>query len=251
MPSEQSHEAIIQAAAIQCGVSLAEFSALAKKMAANPDPYPNLIRIDNNLAAGKITALRDRNTDTEDYRNLVNELGLILCAEITRELPMKDVQVTTSTGETTGKTIDGKIVVMPILRAGLAIGKTFNELMPDAQTGHIGLAKLKGHEEPVKYIVSIPGGNRKKQIFMVLDIEIATGKTMSAAVDQLLNQKIPAEQIRVATIIAAQPGIENFYADPLHAEVQLYTMAIDPALTADNRPIPGIGNTGSILYPGV
>jgi uracil phosphoribosyltransferase len=207
--------------------------------------------IEHALAVHKLTLMRDRSrelgADIERFRRLMREVGLILCSEATRDLSLEPYQIEVSDGKYEGLLLEQtKLVVIPILRAGLVLAEAFFELVPMARSGHIGLFRGFHPDEITNYLTSIPSAPVTD--FFVLDPVIATSKTICTAVDILLGLDVEPKRIRILSVIAARQGIEAFYSNPEHARIRLFTVAVDPELDEHGFVVPGIGDAGDRLF---
>ena len=213
--------------------------------------YPGLTVINHALAVHKLTLMRDQSpalrADIEKFRRLMREVGLILCSEATRDLPLQPWPIQVSGGPFEAQVLEQvKLVIVPILRAGLVLAEAFFELVPMARSGHIGLFRDFHQDELTNYLTSIP--TAPVTDFFVLDPVIATSKTICKGVDILLDLDIQPERIRVVTLLAAQQGIEAFYSNHRHADVRIFTVAIDPEVDQNGYVVPGIGDAGDRLF---
>jgi uracil phosphoribosyltransferase len=213
--------------------------------------YPGLTVITHALAVHKLSLMRDRSrelgADIEKFRRLMREMGLILCSEATRDLPLQPWPVQVPGGEFEAQILEqAKLVVIPILRAGLVLAEAFFELIPMARSGHIGLFRDFGRDEITNYLTSIPSAPVTD--FFVLDPVIATSKTICKAVDILLDLEVAPERIRVVSLVAARQGVETFYSNSNHVAIRLFTVAIDPDIDAHGLVLPGIGDAGDRLF---
>ena len=173
---------------------------------------------DHPLIQHKITMMRDKNTTTKDFRDLVNEVAMLMAYEVTRDLPLKDVEIETPVSMTVGKIIAGKdLALVPILRAGLGMVDSMLRLVPSAKVGHIGLYRDPETLEPVEYYCKLPDDIATRDVIL-LDPMLATGNSAVAAVEFLKQRNI--ESIKFVCLIAAPEGITHMHtATP---EVPIY-----------------------------
>jgi len=221
-----------------------------------PDQHPDVILVTHALAAHKITLMRERDSGSYRFRRLMRQTALLLCAEMTKDLELRDRAVTCVTGETfDGKTRDQRdIVIVPILRAGLTLAEAFAELLPRARMGHMGIFNSDENNEPQCYMLSVP--KLEDTSYFVLDPTIVQGKTMGMAVDFLLNAQIPPERIRVGAIMASEEGLQEFYGpadSPKRTGVKTYAFYVDEKIEhPTDSPSPylkhGFGNVGNRLF---
>lgn len=209
---------------------------------------PRWTLLHHNLAAHKLTAMRDGATSAKHFRRLMHQMGLLLCSEMTRDLPlgMGKPIITPEKNEALNARLDqSELVVMPILRSGLPLGDAFLELLPNARVGHIGIYRDEENEHHC-YMLSLP--RERTATFFVLDPAITRGDTPSMAVDYLLRGGVPAENIRFGCLIASTEGLERFYADERFHAVKIYTFCDTDRLDDRSFLVPGMGNIGQRLF---
>ena len=205
--------------------------------------YSNVHIMDHPLITHKITMLRDENTDTKDFRQLVYEIALLMGYEATKDLTLKDKEIITPMMKTTQKVLDQKVVIIPILRAGLGMLNGVLELIPSAKVGHVGLARNHETLEPEEYYFKIPGDIEEREV-IVVDPMLATGGSSAAAVDFIKARG--AKHLRLMCIIAAPEGIETFHKK--HPDVELYCGALDERLNENGYILPGLGDAGDRIF---
>ena len=200
--------------------------------------------VDHPMVQHKLSILRDENTGSKQFREIVKELGLFEGYEATRDFPLEDVQVTTPVCETTCKKISGrKVAVVPILRAGLGMVDGLLELVPAARVGHIGMYRDEETHEPHEYYCKMPV-DIDKRICLVVDPMLATGGSAIAAIQYLRRQGV--KDIRLLVIIAAPEGIKaGLDADET---VRLFTGSIDERLNENAYIVPGLGDAGDRIF---
>lgn len=200
--------------------------------------------VDHPMVQHKLSILRDENTGSKQFREIVKELGLFEGYEATRDFPLEDVQVTTPVCETTCKKISGrKVAVVPILRAGLGMVDGLLELVPAARVGHIGMYRDEETHEPHEYYCKMPV-DIDKRICLVVDPMLATGGSAIAAIQYLRRQGV--KDIRLLVIIAAPEGIKAVLdADE---NVRLFTCSIDERLNENAYIVPGLGDAGDRIF---
>jgi uracil phosphoribosyltransferase len=210
--------------------------------------YPSgFILVEHALAKHKLGLMRDRNCDVQMFRRLMRQLGQVLCVAVTQDLPLTPKSIQTPLASTIVDHLDQqKIAVIPILRAGLVFAEAFHELLPQSRTGHLGLFRNPNTHTVERYLASLPSGEFTD--FIILDPMIATGETLTEAVRILLDLGVPADRIRVASLIASRTGIERFFEDTRHSGIQVYAIACDPALSDKGYIIPGLGDAGDRLF---
>jgi len=206
--------------------------------------FPNLTVIQHPLIRHKITLLRDKRTATRDFKALVNEIAMLMAYEATKDLPLEPVEIETPLEKTNGAQVAGKkLALVPILRAGLGMVDGIMQLIPGARVGHIGLYRDHQTLEPVHYYFKIPGAEQDR-LFLVLDPMLATGGSAVHAVTALKN--VGAHRIRLLCLVAAPEGVTNMLTT--HADVPVYSAALDRELNANGYILPGLGDAGDRLF---
>ena len=200
--------------------------------------------VDHPLVQHKLSILRDKNTDTKQFRELVGELALFEGYEATRDLPLEDVPVSTPLEDTVCKRIAGrKVAILPILRAGLGMVDGMLKLMPAAHVGHIGMYRDEVTHEPHEYYCKVPPRIAERTC-LVVDPMLATGGSATAAIAYLRAQDV--RDIRLLVLVAAPEGIAAVeQADP---DVRIFTCAIDRCLNDDAYILPGLGDAGDRIF---
>jgi uracil phosphoribosyltransferase len=207
--------------------------------------FPNLFIVDHPLVQHKMTIMRQKNTDTPTFRRLMREIAVMIGYELTRTLPTATIGIETPLAKTKAKIIDEhKIVLVPILRAGLGMAEGLHQLIPTAREGHIGTYRDPQTKMPVEYLIKLP--EIKDQTFIVVDPMMATGGSGIHAVQKLKERGIPGERIRFMALVAAPEGIRAF--QKAHPDVQVYAAALDEKLDDHAYIIPGLGDAGDRLY---
>ena len=205
---------------------------------------PTLTVVTHPLVQHKIALLRDQATPTRDFRQLVGELAMLLAYEATRDLDTESVRVTTPLETMDGRRIPkDRIVLVPILRAGLGMVDAVAALFPNAGVGHVGLYRNEQTLQPVSYYFRIPPLGAEK-VYLVLDPMLATGGSASAAVTQL--KESGARKIRLVSLVAAPVGAARMATD--HPDVPVFAAALDRELNAHGFILPGLGDAGDRLF---
>jgi uracil phosphoribosyltransferase len=200
--------------------------------------------VDHPLAQHKLGLLRDAETPTQYFRQLVNELAVLLTYEVTKDLPTEEVEIATPLERMTVPRISGKkVAVVPILRAGIGMLDGVLSLLTAARVGFIGLYRDEATLQPVEYYVKLPADVAERDVIL-LDPMLATGNSTAAAVDIL--KKAGAQSVRMIAIIAAPEGIERLHT--AHPDVHVVVAAIDRALDERGYIVPGLGDAGDRLY---
>ncbi len=206
--------------------------------------FPNLTVTDHPLIQHKLTKLRDRETPKKLFKELVDEITLLLAYEVTRELPLESVEVDTPLEPTMGKRISGKkLAVVPILRAGLGMVEAVLRLVPSARVGHVGLYRDEETLDPVEYYCKIPA-EPEGRMFIVLDPMLATGGSAAAAVSLLKERG--AREIRFVCLVAAPEGVRTL--SQAHPDVSIWTASLDRELNDQGYILPGLGDAGDRLF---
>ena len=199
---------------------------------------------DHPLIQHKIAKLRDKNTNTKDFRELVSEIAMLMCYEVTRNLELKDVDVETPVGIAHAKMLSGKnLCFVPVLRAGLGMVDGVLHLIPMAKVGHIGLYRDPETLQPVEYYCKLPFDVAEREV-VVLDPMLATGGSASAAISFIKQRGV--KSIKLMNLIAAPEGIERILAD--HPDVDVFCAAIDKELNSHAYIVPGLGDAGDRLF---
>lgn len=199
---------------------------------------------DHPLIQHKISLLRDKNTSTKEFRELVAEIAMLMGYEVTRNMPLKEVEIETPVGIAKTNVISGKkLGIVPILRAGLGMVDGMLNLLPMAKVGHIGLYRDPETLEPVEYYCKLPVDAVERDI-VVLDPMLATGGSASAAIGFIKAKGVT--NIKLMCLIAAKSGIERINKD--HPDVEIYCASVDEKLNDHGYIIPGLGDAGDRLF---
>ena len=200
--------------------------------------------VDHPLVQHKLSILRDKNTGTNQFRQLVRELALFDGYEAMRDLPMEDVEVETPITTATFKQLAGKkLAIVPILRAGLGMVDGILDLVPSARVGHIGMERDEVTHEPHEYYCKMPKDIDKRMV-IITEPMLATGGSIIAAVDLL--KKRGVKNIKIMCLVVAEPGIKAVEA--VHPDVHIYTVGYDKELNENGYITPGLGDAGDRLF---
>src|SRR6187455_1573804 len=206
--------------------------------------HANLTLVRHPLVQHKIALLRSRDTPTKIFKELVDELAMLLAYEATSSLPLEAVPVHTPLEGTTGYRVSGKkLTLVPILRAGLGMVEGVLRLVPSARVGHIGLYRDHNTLKPVDYYFKVPGDAAERDFF-VLDPMLATGGSAASAVASL--KRAGATRIRFLCLVAAPEGVRHLAAE--HPDVGVIAAALDRELNAHGYILPGLGDAGDRLF---
>ncbi|WP_124057524.1 uracil phosphoribosyltransferase [Vaginisenegalia massiliensis] len=206
-----------------------------------------MVIMDHPLIQHKLTIIRDKNTNTKIFREVTNEIGMLMAYEITRDLPLEDVVIETPLVKCTQKRLSGKkLAIIPILRAGLGMVDGILDLVPAARVGHIGMYRDHDTLEPVEYFAKFPQDIKERRLFVV-DPMLATGGSAICALD-LLTQKygVDPNNITFACLVAAPEGIKALQA--AHPDVDIYAAALDERLNENGYILPGLGDAGDRIF---
>lgn len=204
----------------------------------------NVFIMDHPLIQHKISMLRDKNTGTNEFRKLVEEVGILMGYEALRDLPTEMVEVTTPIEKCMTPMISGKkLAVIPVLRAGLGFVNSLLALVPSAKVGHIGLYRDPETHEPHDYYCKLPE-NIEERIAILVDPMLATGGSACAAVD-FIKQK-GGKNIKFMCLIAAPEGLEKLRTE--HPDVQIYVGCLDRCLNENAYICPGLGDAGDRIF---
>ena len=200
--------------------------------------------ISHPLIQHKLSILRREDTSTKDFRELVNEIAMLMGYEVSRDLPLEEVEIQTPITKTVQKQLSGKkLAIVPILRAGIGMVHGFLSLVPAAKVGHIGMYRDEETLEPVEYLVKLPEDIDQRQIFVV-DPMLATGGSAILAVDSL--KKRGAANIKFVCLVAAPEGVKKL--QDAHPDIDIYTASLDEKLNENGYIVPGLGDAGDRLF---
>ena len=196
------------------------------------------------LIQHKLSILRDKNTPVKDFRELVREISMLMAYEVTRDLPLEEVEIETPVCTTKVNRLKGEdIGIVPVLRAGLGMVDGMLELVPNAKVGHVGLYRDPETKQPVEYYCKLPIDLDKRRMIIV-DPMLATGGSSNAAI-QLLKQK-GAKSIALMNLIAAPEGVKAVQEE--HPDVDIYIAALDEKLNENAYIVPGLGDAGDRIF---
>ena len=200
--------------------------------------------LDHPLIQHKISLLRDKRTNTKEFRELANEISLLMAYEVTRNLPLEEVEIETPLCKTKGRFIAGRSIgVIPILRAGLGMVDGILTLVPNAKVGHIGLYRDPETHMPVEYYCKLPVDAEERTLILV-DPMLATGGSAVAAVQFLKDRG--CKDIKLMHLIAAPEGVKT--VTDAHPDVEVYIASLDERLNDHAYILPGLGDAGDRLF---
>lgn len=200
--------------------------------------------LDHPLIQHKLTIIRNKETGTKYFREVVNEIARLMAYEVSRDMPLEDVEIETPMVKTTQKQLAGKkVAIIPILRAGLGMVDGMLDLIPAAKVGHVGIYRDHETLEAVEYFVKLPSDIHERQLFVV-DPMLATGGSAIAAIDAL--KKRGASHIKFVCLVAAPEGVEAL--KKAHPDVNIYAAGVDERLNEQGYILPGLGDAGDRLF---
>ena len=204
----------------------------------------NVHLINHPLVQHKLTLMRRKDASTNTFRTLLNELSTLMAYEVTRDMPLQDIEVETPLETMTGKMIDGKkLVFVSILRAGNGILEGMLSVVPGARVGHVGLYRDPKTLEPVEYYFKMPQEMEERDI-VIVDPMLATGNSAIAAVDRL--KKLKPKSIKFVCLLTCPEGVAAL--QKAHPDVAIYTAAIDRQLNDHGYILPGLGDAGDRIF---
>lgn len=202
-----------------------------------------LVIVDHPVIQNKVSMLRNIETGSKEFRELVEEIATLLCYEATRDVPLIDIEIETPICKTTAKVTDTKFGVVPILRAGIGMVNGMLNFLPTAKVGHIGMYRDPDTLQPVEYYCKLPVDSDEREIFLV-DPMLATGGTASAGIGFLKEKGV--RKIKFICLLACPEGIAKIQKD--HPDVDIYAAACDPKLNDHGYIVPGLGDAGDRLF---
>jgi uracil phosphoribosyltransferase len=204
----------------------------------------NVKLLDHPLLQHKLTHLRMKETGSKEFRELVREVAMLMAYEVTRDLPLEDIEIETPVATTTSKVVSGKkVAIVPILRAGLGMVDGVLELIPVAKVGHIGLYRDEETLQPVEYYCKLPQDITKRTV-IITEPMLATGGSVVAAVDLLKKRGIT--DIKIMCLVCSRQGLDVVIKH--HPDIEIYTTAIDEHLNEVGYITPGLGDAGDRIF---
>ncbi|MFC4651384.1 uracil phosphoribosyltransferase [Lactococcus nasutitermitis] len=200
--------------------------------------------VEHPLIQHKLSILRRKEVSTKEFRELVDEIGMLMAYEVSRDLPLEDIEIETPVAKATVKQLQGKkLAIVPILRAGIGMVDGILKLIPAARVGHIGMYRDEETLKPVEYLVKLPTDIADRQIFLV-DPMLATGGSAILAIDSL--KKRNANNIKFVCLVAAPEGVKAL--QEAHPDIDIYAAALDDHLNEHGYIVPGLGDAGDRLF---
>ncbi len=203
----------------------------------------NVHLIEHPLIQHKLTLMRDKNTTTKEFRELVKEVSALMVYEISRNMKLKETDIETPIGKTKGKVLKDEIAIIPILRAGIIMAEGIIDLIPTAKVGHIGLYRDPETLKPVEYYCKLPKNIGSYKVLLV-DPMLATGGSAIKAIEVIKEKG--ARDIVFVCLISAPEGLENL--SKAYPEIPIYTISIDEKLNSHGYIVPGLGDAGDRLF---
>ncbi|MDO4925812.1 MAG: uracil phosphoribosyltransferase [Turicibacter sp.] len=200
--------------------------------------------LDHPLIQHKLTQIRQKDTPTTQFRQMINEIGGLMVYEITRDLPLEQIEIETPVAKTKANVIAGKkMVVVPILRAGLGMVDGILQMIPSARIGHIGIFRDEETLQPVEYFAKFPEGLDQRDIFIV-DPMLATGGSAIAAINSIKQRG--AKNIKLVCLVGAPEGVKAI--NEAHPDVTVYLASLDEKLNEKGYIVPGLGDAGDRIF---
>ena len=204
----------------------------------------NLTVLDHPLIKHKITYIKDKNTQTKEFRELVEEISMLMAYEVTRDLPLEEIDIESPLIPTKSQVISGKkLVIVPILRAGIGMVDGMLNMIPAAKVGHVGLYRDPETLKPVEYFCKLPKEIEERKV-IVVDPMLATGGSASAAIT-LIKEK-GAKDIKLVCLVGCPEGVAEVHKD--HPEVEIYLACMDEKLNEHGYILPGLGDAGDRIF---
>ena len=198
------------------------------------------------LIQHKLTIIREKECGTKVFREVVSEIAMLMAYEVTRDMPLEDIEIETPLVKTTQKTLSGKkVAIIPILRAGLGMVDGFLAMLPAAKVGHIGMYRDHETLEPVEYFVKLPTDIQERQLFIV-DPMLATGGSAIAAIEALEKRGASPSAMKFICLVAAPEGVDALHA--AYPDVDIYAASVDVRLDENSYILPGLGDAGDRLF---
>ena len=204
----------------------------------------NVFIFNHPMIQHKISLLRDKSTNSKSFRELVEEVSMLMAYEVTKDFPLTEIEIETPMARAKTKVLtDKKVTLVPILRAGLGMVDGMLKIIPTARVGHIGLYRDPETKEPVEYYCKLPQNTDESEV-IILDPMLATGGSGSAAIDFI--KKRGVKNIKWVCIIAAEAGVERLHKD--HPDVPIFCGAVDKELNENAYIVPGLGDAGDRIF---
>ncbi|WP_033160243.1 uracil phosphoribosyltransferase [Mycoplasmoides alvi] len=199
--------------------------------------------IDHPLVKDKLTKIRDKNTKSKDFRDLLREITALMMYEVAKFYPLKKINIETPISKTIGYQLKNELVLVPILRAGLGMVDGISQIVPSVKIGHIGLYRNEKTLNPIEYYTKLPNSVKNADV-LVLDPMLATGNSLSKAID--LIKKFKPKSIKYLGLVGSYFGLKKVQKD--HPDVDIFLAGLDEKLNKDGYITPGLGDAGDRLF---
>ncbi len=210
-----------------------------------PEAFPNLYVVDHPVVQDKLTVLRRKDTPTELFRSLLEEISHLMAYPVTENMKIKAVECETPLTTFMAPALDnGEVVIVPVLRAGLGMTQGLLKIFPKAAIGHIGLYRDHDTHKPVEYLVRLP--EHRGQTYLLVDPMLATGNSSAHVADILVRNGVKPQNIVFMALVAAPEGVKTFHA--AHPDIVIYTAALDSHLNEKAYIVPGLGDAGDRMF---
>ena len=204
--------------------------------------------MDHPLIQHKLSLMRDQETGPKEFRELLNEISMLMAYEVTRDLPLKTIEIETPICRAQTQVIAGKkLAIVPILRAGLGMVDGIMSLVPAAKVGHIGLYRDPNTLEPVEYYCKLPADAQEREILLV-DPMLATGSSLVLTYNALCEKGGTPAHTHVAAVVASEQGLDYAMKNMPRQTTTIWTAVVDEELTSRSYIVPGIGDAGDLAY---
>lgn len=202
--------------------------------------------MDHPLIQHKLTIIRRVETGTKDFRQVVSEIAMLMAYEVTRDMPLEDIEIKTPLVKSVEKTLSGKkVAIIPILRAGIGMVDGFLAMLPAAKVGHVGLYRDEETLQPHEYFVKLPADISERKLFVV-DPMLATGGSAIAAIEALEKRGAKTSNIKFVCLVAAPEGVKAL--NDAYPDVEIVVAALDDRLNEIGYILPGLGDAGDRLF---
>ena len=207
-----------------------------------------VVVVDHPLVQHKLSLMRDKRCGTKDFRQLLEEIGMLMAYEVTRELPLREIEIETPVAKCKTHVLAGKkLGVVPILRAGLGMVNGVTNLVPAAKVGHIGLYRDPETHLPVEYYCKLPPDVNEREL-LVLDPMLATGSSLVLTYNALCEKGGTPAHTHVAAVVASEQGLDYAMKNMPRQTTTIWTAVVDEELTSRSYIVPGIGDAGDLAY---
>jgi uracil phosphoribosyltransferase len=210
----------------------------------NEHKFLNLTILNHPVIQHNLTIMRDKTTDSKNFRAALDRITYLMAYEITKNLNITDKLVKTPICKTISKTLNEKIVLVPIMRAGFGMLDAMLHILPDSSVGYIGLYRDHITKQPVEYLIKLP--TIHKQLFIILDPMLATGSSLIYATKKLIDAGVRQNRIIIVSLLATPEGVRSFHSK--YPSINIMTASLDEKLNNNAYIVPGLGDAGDRLY---